>query len=269
MTNLFSSKGIIHQKTCIETPEQNGIVEHKHQHILNVTRVLLFQANLPFIFWNFVVLHVVFLINCIPTHLLQNMTLIEKLNGTLYDISSLHVFGCLCYSSTITSHRKKLDDRVVSAIFLGFQPHIKGYLFLNLKNHKIEISSHTIFYENYFPYKMKDDDNVSPNNLSLPVPQSYNSTNDFFSNNHNTATETMIPAENTSHSSPRRSTRVRRAPTYLEEFHTDLPSAYTVSSKYPINNFMSYHVLSFNFKHTIAFFFLLPLNPTIMRMLQK
>ena len=27
MTNLFSSKGIIHRKTCIETPLQNDIVD--------------------------------------------------------------------------------------------------------------------------------------------------------------------------------------------------------------------------------------------------
>ena len=71
------------------------------------------------------------------------MTPYEKLNDTLYDISSLRVFGCLCYSNTITSHIKKLDDKVVSGIFLGFT---KGYLFLNLQNHKIEISRHTVFY---------------------------------------------------------------------------------------------------------------------------
>ena len=31
--NFFASKGIIHQTTCIETPEQNDIVERKHQHL--------------------------------------------------------------------------------------------------------------------------------------------------------------------------------------------------------------------------------------------
>jgi len=170
MTNFFSSKGIIHQKTCIETPEQNGIVERKHQHILNVTRALLVQAILPPIFWHFVVLHVVLLINCIPTPLLKNMTPYERLYGTLYDISLLRIFGCLCYSNTIKSNRKKLDDRSVSGIFLGFQPHTKGNILLNLRNHRIEISRHTVFYENLFPYKMKDDNNKSPNNLSLPIP---------------------------------------------------------------------------------------------------
>jgi len=47
MKDFFSSKGIIHQTTCVETPKQNGIVERKHQHLFNVTCALLFQANLP------------------------------------------------------------------------------------------------------------------------------------------------------------------------------------------------------------------------------
>jgi len=182
------------------------------------------------------------------------MTPYEKLNGTLYNISSLCVFDCLCYLSTITSHKKKLDHRVVSGIFLGFQPHTKGYLFLNLKNHIIEISRHNVFYEHHFPCKMRDDANESPNNLSLPVPPSYNSTYDFFSDNYDIAIETVIPTENTGPNSLRRYTRVRRAPAYLEYFHSDFPSTHAVSSKYPINNFIPYHALSSNFKHIITSF---------------
>jgi len=68
MKTFFSFKGIIHQTTCVEMPEQNGIGERKRQ-ILNVTRALIFQANLPPLFWNFSSLHVVLLINCTPTPL--------------------------------------------------------------------------------------------------------------------------------------------------------------------------------------------------------
>jgi len=79
---FYSIKDIIHQTTCVETPQQNDIVERKHQHLLNVTRVLLFQAKVPTIFWCFTIEHIVFLINCIPTHILKEDSPYER----LYDI---------------------------------------------------------------------------------------------------------------------------------------------------------------------------------------
>ena len=105
---FLSSKGIIHQTTCVETPEQNGMIERKHQNLLNVTRALIFLAHLPLLFWDFFVQHATFLINCTPTPLLQNIALYEKFHGKSCDLSILCVFGCLCYSSTLTAHRKKI-----------------------------------------------------------------------------------------------------------------------------------------------------------------
>ncbi|KAL8089454.1 hypothetical protein AgCh_039061 [Apium graveolens] len=42
-TTFFLSKGIIHQTFCAYTPQQNGVVEKKHKHLLETTRAFLFQ----------------------------------------------------------------------------------------------------------------------------------------------------------------------------------------------------------------------------------
>ena len=42
MKNYFFENGITFQASFMGTPEQNGHVERKHQHILNVARALRF-----------------------------------------------------------------------------------------------------------------------------------------------------------------------------------------------------------------------------------
>jgi transposase InsO family protein len=44
---FLSTHGILLQNSCPYTPQQNGVVERKHRHLLNVGRALRFQANLP------------------------------------------------------------------------------------------------------------------------------------------------------------------------------------------------------------------------------
>ena len=48
---FFLKKGIECQRTCVYTPQQKGVVERKHRHVLNTTRALLFHSNLPLEFW--------------------------------------------------------------------------------------------------------------------------------------------------------------------------------------------------------------------------
>ena len=45
MNNMFSELGIVHQTSFAHTPQQNGIAERKHRHLLNVARSLMFQGG--------------------------------------------------------------------------------------------------------------------------------------------------------------------------------------------------------------------------------
>jgi len=100
LSTFYASLGIIHQKSCVETPQQNGKVERKHQHILNVGRALLYQSKPPPSFWSYAIHHAVFLINRVPTPLLKNQSPYFMIHHKLPDISLFNVFGCLCYAST-------------------------------------------------------------------------------------------------------------------------------------------------------------------------
>ena len=43
--DFFISKGILHQKSIVRTPQQNGVAERKHRHLLNTTRAISFMQG--------------------------------------------------------------------------------------------------------------------------------------------------------------------------------------------------------------------------------
>jgi hypothetical protein len=149
---FYSSKGIIHQTTCVESPEQNGRVERKHQDILNIGRALLFQANLPKSFWSFAVQHATYLLNRLPTSVLDNKSPYELMHNDSPSLEHLKVFGSLTYASTLQSHRTKLEPRSRKCIFLGYRQDVKGVILYDLNSKEIFLSRNVVHHDHILPY---------------------------------------------------------------------------------------------------------------------
>jgi Integrase core domain len=130
-------KGILHQTTCINTPEQNSISERKNRHILEVTRSLLFQTNVPKQYWSEAVLTAVHLINRLPTPVLDDKSPLEVLSKTKITLDHLRIFGCICFVH-IKRH-DKFDKNTLKIIFLGYSSKQKGYKYFDPRKQKLYI----------------------------------------------------------------------------------------------------------------------------------
>lgn len=180
MTSYFRQHGIDHQTSYVDTSQQNGRVERKHRHILNIARALLFQAKLPSTFWGESVLTAAHLINRTPTTLLQGKTPYFMLYGKEPSYDSLRTFGCLSYAHTRPRDKDKLGDRSRKCLFVGYPYGKKAWKLYDLEKNVFFSSRDVVFLEDQFP-GITDADYVSPPIFSpdlaiddwlLPLPSS-------------------------------------------------------------------------------------------------
>ncbi|KAJ9553297.1 hypothetical protein OSB04_017342 [Centaurea solstitialis] len=247
-TNFFLDKGILHQRSCVGRPQQNSVVERKHQHLLNVARSLMFQSKVPLHLWSQSILTVAFLINRTPSEVLGNRTPYEVLHGRVPDFSRLRTFGCLAFASTLANQLHKFSPRAKACVFVGYHVGMKAYKLLDLETKQIFQSRDVVFHENVFPYEGGHVDKEYDPFSDIVIPMA--EINDFYEDNERDITrmeqirspenedevgepisnepmdcqDELLSAE-TGCNQPendRRSSRNRRPPSYLKDYHCNI-----------------------------------------------
>jgi hypothetical protein len=129
--SYFQQHGLIHETSCPQTPQQNGVAERKNRHILETARALLLGAHVPTQHWSDAVSTAVHLINRLPSKILNFQTPLQSLSALVSLPTALmlppRIFGCVAYVHLPKNQRTKLDPCALRCLFLGYAAHQKGY----------------------------------------------------------------------------------------------------------------------------------------------
>uniref|UniRef100_A0A2N9ERL8 Integrase catalytic domain-containing protein n=1 Tax=Fagus sylvatica TaxID=28930 RepID=A0A2N9ERL8_FAGSY len=166
---FLESRGIIHQTSCVRTPQQNGIAERKNGPILAIARALMLQMHVPKLFWADAVLTAAYLLNRMPSRILKGKSPFEMFFPGKNPFSvPPRVFGCVSFVHNHSPNRDKLDPRAHKCIFLSYSRTQKGYRCYSPSLRKHFVSADVTFFED-IPYYSPQGRQLQESMLSAPV----------------------------------------------------------------------------------------------------
>ena len=128
----LKSKGIQHELTVPNTPEQNEVLERMNRTSMESARSMLSHAGLRNNFWAEAVATAAYVRNRSPISALsEDVPPYQKWYGHKPNLEHLKVFGCIAYAHVPDSQRQKLDKKAKKFCFVGYSIQSKGYRLLD------------------------------------------------------------------------------------------------------------------------------------------
>jgi hypothetical protein len=107
---------------------------------------------MPLKYWDEAFLTALYLINRLPSKVIQSQTPMKRLFGSSGDYSLMCMFGCACWPNLPHYNRHKLDFCSKHCVFLGYNNLYKGYKCIDIFTDRWYISHDIIFDETFFPF---------------------------------------------------------------------------------------------------------------------
>jgi hypothetical protein len=171
-SEYLKEHGIQRKYSCSYSPQQNGVVERKNRHIVEITHAMLNEKNLPNYFWAEVLATVVYIMNRTPITTIHGMTLKEKFTGKKPDVLHLRVFGSIAYVHIHDEKRSKVNLKAKKCIFIRYS--LEQNRCFNLAIQKLQVNRDVVFDEMvswYSPLKITKDGKVRNGDVSSNVEQ--------------------------------------------------------------------------------------------------
>jgi hypothetical protein len=149
---FFTQIGIAHHVSCPYVHQQNGSAERKHRHIVEVGLSLLAHASMSLKYWDEAFLGATYLINRLPTKVLDFSSPLERLFHEKPNYSGLCIFGCACWPNLRPFNMHKLQFCSKQCVFLGYSNLHKGFKFLDVAGGRGYISRDVVFDETVYPF---------------------------------------------------------------------------------------------------------------------
>ncbi|XP_078427688.1 DENN (AEX-3) domain-containing protein isoform X1 [Wolffia australiana] len=167
VNTYLGDRGIAHQSSCVNTPQQNGLAERKIGHIMSAARALLFQGNCPKQYWSEAVATATHLINRTASRTLNFSAPIDLMSSEFPHLClrtnlPAKIFGCIVYVHA--HHAGKLDPRALKCLLLGYSSTQKGYRCYHPSSKRLYVTADASFDEArmFYDSESRLDSNLDP-----------------------------------------------------------------------------------------------------------
>ncbi|CAI5940570.1 unnamed protein product [Closterium sp. NIES-64] len=143
------ARGIRQTFTLPDSPQQNGIAEHRIGMVMDVARTSMMHAAAPHFLWLFAVRYAAHQINLHPRVSRPETSPALLWTGKVRDASAFRVWGSRAFVRDLSAD--KLSPRAAPCVFLGFPPDASGWQFYHPTSRRV-LSSQDVTFDESVPY---------------------------------------------------------------------------------------------------------------------
>lgn len=142
---VLKKYGIFHQKSCPQTPQQNGSAEREIRTVMELARTMLHAKKLDYSLWGEAVHTAVFVLNRSGPSRVNGKSPFEVWFQKRPNVQFLKVFGSTAFMYISETKRRRLDPKGKKGVFVGYSDSSKGYRIYFEDTNSVELSRNVVF----------------------------------------------------------------------------------------------------------------------------